>query len=177
MFPAVPPSLLLCQRENDGTVSCCTIGGTTDLNAGQAIDRTGVMMGLSFPCGKELDALSQHSLAEFGKIKVSVQGMNCSLSGLENKTKAMWEADACREDVAAYLFEYISRVLISLTENLRAEYPELPILYAGGVMSNSRIRKNLSYLDKVYFASPALSSDNACGTGLLAYEKFTREVL
>ena len=33
------------------------IGGTQDMNAGQAIDRTGVLMGLSFPCGKEMETL------------------------------------------------------------------------------------------------------------------------
>ena len=33
------------------------IGGTTDISAGQLIDRTGVLLGLDFPAGKALDAL------------------------------------------------------------------------------------------------------------------------
>ena len=33
---------------------CEIIGGTKDINAGQAIDRVGVAMGLTFPCGAEL---------------------------------------------------------------------------------------------------------------------------
>ena len=45
--------------EPQGRNVCCTkIGGTTDISAGQLIDRTGVMLGLSFPAGKALDALS-----------------------------------------------------------------------------------------------------------------------
>ena len=35
------------------------IGGTTDISAGQLIDRTGKLLGLDFPAGKQLDALSR----------------------------------------------------------------------------------------------------------------------
>ena len=34
------------------------IGETNDLNAGQAIDRVGVMMGLDFPCGRAMEQLA-----------------------------------------------------------------------------------------------------------------------
>ena len=34
------------------------IGGSADLHAGQAIDRIGVKMGLSFPCGREIERLA-----------------------------------------------------------------------------------------------------------------------
>lgn len=167
--------IVLCHKQPNGEISCEKLGGTSDLNAGQAIDRTGVRIGLRFPCGKELDSLSQGSTADFGSIRVSVKGLFCSLSGLENKTIGMLEngAEAC--DVAAFLFEYLSAVLRKLTMNLRAEYPTLPILFAGGVMSNSRIRENLSKIDNVFFASTALSSDNACGVGLLAAERYRTE--
>ncbi len=167
--------IVLCRKEQNGEIFCEKIGGTNDLNAGQAIDRTGVRMGLRFPCGKELDLLSRKSTADFGKIRVSVKGLSCSLSGLENKTVDMLENGAPAQDVAAFLFEYLSTVLQKLTENLRVKYPNLPILFAGGVMSNSRIRENLSKIDNVFFASPALSSDNACGVGLLAMEKYQAE--
>ena len=36
----------------------CPGCGTTDISAGQLIDRTGVLLGLPFPAGKHLDALS-----------------------------------------------------------------------------------------------------------------------
>lgn len=167
--------IILCEREPDGNILCERIGGTTDLNAGQAIDRTGVLMGMRFPCGKELDALSQSSDADFGKIKVSVKGFECSLSGLENKTKALIDSGTAKEDIAAFLFEYLSCVLEKLTMALFEEYKGTPVLFAGGVMSNTRIRKNLSKHKNVYFASAALSADNACGTALLAYNKYKTE--
>lgn len=167
--------IVLCSKKADGSIACEKIGGTTDLNAGQAIDRTGVMLGLRFPCGKELDEMSCSSSARFGKIKVSVEGLSCSVSGLENKTKTMAAQGVPPCDIAAFLFEYLSCVLGALTDNLKEKYSLLPVLFAGGVMSNTRIRKNLSKRANVFFASPELSSDNACGTSLLAYNKFKAE--
>ena len=166
--------IILC-RKQDGRILCDRIGGTNDLNAGQAIDRTGVLLGLQFPCGKELDGLSAFSNADFGKIKVSVDGLSCSLSGLENKTRDLIAKGAKKEDVAAFLFEYLSCVLTKLCTNVREEYKDIPILFAGGVMSNTRIRQNLSKLENVYFARRDLSSDNACGCALIACEKYNTE--
>lgn len=163
--------IVLCQRTPDGTFECARIGGTQDLNAGQAIDRAGVLMGIGFPCGAALDELSQQSSARFGKIKVSVNGLSCSLSGLENKTKKLIDEGMSPSDVAAFIFEYLSTVLTELCVNLRIEYPGVPILFAGGVMSNTRIRENVSSITDTYFAKRELSSDNACGAALLAYNK------
>lgn len=167
--------IVLCEKQSNGSILCDKIGGTCDLNAGQAIDRTGVRLGIPFPCGKALDELSRDSVADFGKIRVSVNGTECSLSGLENKTNDLMENGALPCDIAAFLFEYLSCVLSKLTDNIRVQYGKIPVLFAGGVMSNTRIRKNLSALPDVYFASPSLSSDNACGVGILAYERFLRE--
>ena len=70
---------------DNGKIDC--IGGTKDINAGQLIDRVGVKLGLTFPCGKELEAL-----ADFAAMKkegltpiTSLHGLFCNLSGLENK--------------------------------------------------------------------------------------------
>ncbi|MBR5528401.1 MAG: peptidase M22 [Clostridia bacterium] len=166
--------IVLCKMSG-ADIQCTRIGGTNDLNAGQAIDRTGVMLGMHFPCGKELDELSQKSSCAFGKIKISVKGLDCSLSGLENKTKALINDGVPSEDIAAFLFEYLSCALGKLTDNLQEIYGGLPIIFAGGVMSNSRIRTNLAQKENVFFASPALSSDNACGTALLAYKKYKEQ--
>jgi N6-L-threonylcarbamoyladenine synthase len=39
------------------TIEITKIGGSSDLNAGQFIDRIGVAMGMKFPCGQEMDKL------------------------------------------------------------------------------------------------------------------------
>jgi N6-L-threonylcarbamoyladenine synthase len=49
---------LLLVRPRGRTISCEIIGGTTDISAGQLVDRTGKLLGLSFPAGRELDALA-----------------------------------------------------------------------------------------------------------------------
>lgn len=47
----------LLRVNKDGQLGITEIGGTSDLNAGQFIDRVGVSMGLRFPCGQEMDKL------------------------------------------------------------------------------------------------------------------------
>lgn len=150
------------------------VGGTFDLTAGQAIDRVGVMLGLSFPCGKALEELSYNGVFP-KKCRISVKGCECNLSGLENLAAKMYKDGASREDVAAFTIEFILMTLDKMTENLIAEYPDLPLVYSGGVMSNTRIREYFSNKYGAYFASPEFSSDNAAGTALLAFDKYKDE--
>ncbi len=151
------------------------IGETADLNAGQAIDRAGVMMGLKFPCGPEMEKLALNNTEQISKPKISVKGLQCCLSGLENLSADVYKKTGSPETTSAYVFEYVAATLDKLTENLRAEYKNIPIIYAGGVMSNSIIKQRLSHREKVYFASPAFSADNAAGIALLCRRRHLRE--
>ena len=54
--------LLHVRSTTDGEIDCEKIGGTTDISAGQLIDRTGQLLGLDFPAGKALDALAGQRL-------------------------------------------------------------------------------------------------------------------
>ena len=49
------------------------IGGSSDLSAGQLIDRTGVLLELPFPAGKALDELSRQGSAEGFAVKLDGQ--------------------------------------------------------------------------------------------------------
>ena len=62
---------------------------------------------------------------------------------------------------------YIADTLSKMTEELLKKYGDLPVIFAGGVMSNSIIRAVLQSRFNVFFASPELSSDNAVGTAFL----------
>lgn len=152
------------------------IGGTKDLTAGQAIDRIGVMLGLKFPCGAELERLSE-SAATFQKPKISVNGLNCNLSGLENLARKQYELGVSREEIAAYTIEFILASLDKLTENLINKYPGLPLIYSGGVMSNKRIKSYFTSKYDAYFAAPEFSSDNAAGTALLCFDRYKKDLL
>ena len=89
------------------------------------------------------------------------------MSGLENLSADVYKKTQSPEATSAYVLEYVAATLDKLTENLRGEYPHIPIIYAGGVMSNSIIKQRLSHREGVYFSSPAFSADNAAGIALL----------
>ncbi len=162
---------LLVKPDKDEIIKAEIIAQSTDLKAGQAVDRAGVLLGLTFPCGKEIDALSQKSEKTY-KIKPSMKGLDCSLSGVENKTKAMIENGEKDEDIAKFVLTYIYSTLEKMTDLIIQKYGKLPLIYAGGVMSNTFIKSNiLNKFDNAYFAKPEFSCDNATGTAIYAYLK------
>ena len=146
------------------------IAHSLDLKAGQAVDRVGVMLGLQFPCGKEVDKLAQLSHKSY-KVKPVMKDENCCLSGLENICKKMKENGEKSEDICNFCISYIEATLKNMTEKLIMKYGNLPLVYAGGVMSNSIIRKSISSQFAGRFASHDFSSKNASGTALLSFYK------
>ena len=156
------------------------LGGSSDLNAGQAVDRAGVAMGMTFPCGAEMNAEAEAFVSAGGKLsgppaKISVSGLSCSLSGLENRAADLIARGASRGEVSLFVFDFIGRTLKKLAENAAAVTGSLPVVFAGGVMSNTLIKRILSELPRVYFADPAYSADNAVGIALLCREKYYAE--
>ncbi len=147
--------------------SVTLLGGTADLNAGQLIDRVGVMLGLPFPCGPALEALAETNTAPVPRPRIAVRGLSANLSGAENQAAALFEKTKNAPLVAAYVLDFVAKTLAALTEALFAEKGDLPVLYAGGVMCNRRIRRALSPLGETYFSEPAFSADNASGIALL----------
>lgn len=161
---------LIVTPDKDDIVKCTLVASSSDLKAGQAVDRTGVLLGLDFPCGKELDALSEKSDREFN-IKPSMQGINCSLSGVENKVKKMLADNESREDIAKFALSFVSASVLEMCKRVIKEYGELPILFSGGVSSNSLLRKTINENLNAYFAESEFSLDNASGTAVYAYLK------
>lgn len=146
---------------------------TLDINAGQLIDRTGVMLGLSFPCGRELDRLSRLCDEEI-KIRTSVNGLDCNLSGFQNKTQMLKAEGKSDEYIAKYAIEAVRATLLTMEKAVTQRYGKRPILYAGGVMSNSIIRSSFEK-DGVFFADPEFSSDNATGVAIIGSMKMHRK--
>lgn len=161
---------LLVSPSAKNIINVDLIGTSTDLKAGQAIDRVGLMLGLFFPCGPDLEALAKNSKKEF-KIKPSVKGFDCSLSGVENKCKKMVDDGEPHEDIALYCIKYIEAALMSMASSLADVHPGLHILFSGGVMSNSIIRESFEKRFDCSFAPPEFSSDNAVGIVVLTAMK------
>ena len=158
--------LLLVQPEGKNVV-CTKIGGTTDISAGQLIDRTGQLLQLPFPSGKHLDALSKEAvLKEVFPVKCS--NMEFSLSGVQNKVQQFHAKNGSPEETAAYALRCVAKAVYRATEQARDAYPGLPVVFSGGVASNSLLREVIAPLNPV-FAQPQFSTDNAMGVAVLAH--------
>ena len=160
--------LLLVEPEGKN-VKCTRIGGTTDISAGQLIDRTGQMLGLPFPAGKHLDAISMEATKK-ELFKVKCPATEFSLSGVQNKVQAYFEKTQNSAETAAYALRCVCYAVFSATKNAMAEYPHLPVVFSGGVASNAMLREILAPLNPV-FAKPEFSTDNAMGVAVLTYRQ------
>ena len=154
--------------EPDGqNVKCSKIGGTTDISAGQLIDRTGLLLGLPFPAGKHLDAISTDATcSDFFSVKCS--GFEFSLSGVQNKVQQYWDSSQNQADTAAFALHSICTAVKKATKNALKEYPSLPVVFSGGVASNSILRSELTEFSPI-FSQPQYSTDNAMGVAILAH--------
>ena len=152
----------------DKNFVCTKIGGTTDISAGQLIDRTGQLLGLPFPAGKHMDALSTEAVNK-DLFKVKCTDSVFSLSGVQNKVQQYHEHNNDTE-TAAYALRCIANAVYLATEQALAKYPGLPVVFSGGVASNALLRNAVAPLNPI-FAPPEFSTDNAMGIAILAQRK------
>lgn len=158
--------LLLVEPEGKN-VRAMRIGGSSDISAGQIMDRTGKLLGLSFPSGKVLDQLSAEiDNPEFFRVKTSE--LSFSFSGLENKVSSFASGMYAPEEIAAYAVRSVCDVIVRATKDALKVYPDLPVVFSGGVASNSTLRKQCARFNPV-FATPQLSTDNAMGIAILTW--------
>ena len=157
--------LLLVEPEGKNVV-CSRIGGTTDISAGQLIDRTGQLLQLPFPSGKHLDALSRDAQRK-DVFRVKCADMAFSLSGVQNKVQQYHQqhGDSC--ETAGYALRCVAKAVYLATEQALKAYPGLRVVFSGGVASNSLLREVIAPLDPI-FSQPQFSTDNAMGVAVLA---------
>ena len=158
--------LLLVEPEGKN-VTCTKLGGTTDISAGQLIDRTGQLLGLAFPSGKQLDELSRQ--AELRDVfRVKCDGCSFSLSGVQNKVQQFQERHSNPQETAAFALRCVAGAVYRATEQALKQFPGLPVVFSGGVASNSMLRQVMQPLSPI-FAQPQYSTDNAMGVAILAH--------
>ena len=159
---------LLLVKPEGFTVSAEIIGGTSDLAAGQLIDRTGVLLGLQFPAGKALDELYAQADTCY-EPRVKLKDLTFSLSGMENHVKALAAEGEKPANIARFTIDTISNIVWRATREAQKRYPGLPVLCSGGVASNSQLRAGMTNLYGAIFAEPKYSTDNAMGTAILTW--------
>ena len=156
--------LLLCHEAE----SITPLGTSSDLYAGQAVDRLGVKLGFPFPAGvyvSEQAALCTEKV----RPKVSVKGLTCSLSGLENQCTKLLAEGHDAPYVCKYCLLCVGETLVRMANNALAECPGLPVVFAGGVMSSDLIRTYVTNrVPNAHFVPGKFASDNAIGISILA---------
>ena len=166
----------LLRVEPEGhTVRAEVIGGTSDISAGQLVDRAGLLLGLPFPAGKALDGLYPEADGA-GFFRVKLNGLTFSLSGMENKVKELAEKGEKPANVARFTIDTIMDVLLRATREAQRKWPGLPVLCSGGVASNRQIRAALEQACSAVFAQPQYATDNALGVAILAHRALERGI-
>ena len=158
--------LLLVEPEGKN-VRCSRIGGTTDISAGQLIDRTGQLLELPFPSGKHIDALSKEAQMK-ETFQVKCPELEFSLSGVQNKVQRFHDQHGIPTETAAYALRCVAKAVYLATENALKRYPGYRVVFSGGVASNSMLREVISPLNPI-FSQPQFSTDNAMGVAVLAH--------
>ncbi|MDI6813171.1 MAG: O-sialoglycoprotein endopeptidase [Desulfitobacteriaceae bacterium] len=164
--------LLAISQHEPGSVNIRLLGGTTDLHAGQFVDRVGVRLGLGFPSGKELEKLAQGAApgAE-SLLPSSIRGFELSFSGVETAAQRLLEQGTPAADVARAVEGCIARTVAKLVERGLDRQGLSDVLLVGGVSANQFIRqalaRRLGQKARLYWAEPDWSRDNALGVAYL----------
>ena len=153
------------------------LGGASDLNAGQLVDRVGVALGLPFPAGPELEKLAIQGEAK-SAFPLSARDGEISFSGAEAQAMRMIAAgDSRAEDIAAEVYSYLARAVARLIRDGAAATGAKHALISGGVASSALLRtlvparlKRQEIRVELHWGRPELSGDNACGVALIGEE-------
>lgn len=169
---------MLCYRQGDLSI----VGGSSDLQAGQLVDRIGVKLGLPFPSGPALEQLALRGQAK-GEVGVSMKGCFCQLSGAETRLSRWIDAgEHAPEDIAAEVYDLLCRSILRMVQAGLEETGLSVALLAGGVASSAHLRRLIQgRIEKrrlrmrVSFARPEYAGDNAVGVALIGRERYRRE--
>ncbi len=154
--------------KDNGRYSVTIVSDSADITLGQLIDRVGVAMHLDFPCGAQMEKLASESLINFNVHIKKSQHIN--LSGFENKALNLLHEGKTKEEVSSFVL----KVCLEAVEVMLCNRSDkaLPVLFSGGVSSNSLIRRYVCAHYDAYFAPPVYSADNSIGIAALARDNF-----
>ncbi|MDK1727060.1 tRNA (adenosine(37)-N6)-threonylcarbamoyltransferase complex transferase subunit TsaD [Dellaglioa algida] len=164
------------------------IGETRDDAAGEAYDKVGRVLGMTYPSGKEIDELAHTGKDTFNFPRAMIKDDNYdfSFSGLKSAfINTVHHADQLgetldRADLATSFQQSVVDVLAEKTLRACHEYDIKQLILAGGVAANkglrARLEADMEKMDTVEFvkAPIKLCGDNAAMIGAAGYVEFLK---
>lgn len=175
--------LVYVKKEGDYKI----LGETRDDAVGEAYDKVGRVMGLTYPSGKVIDELAHEGLDlyNFPRAMIHEAGYEFSFSGLKSAFinlvhHAEQTGEILRnEDLSASFQAAVLDVLMTKTLSALTEFPEIKTLVvAGGVAANLGLRERLSAEIKnvkVIVPPLRLCGDNAGMIASAAYHQLQQQ--
>lgn len=174
-FSGGTSEILLAEKEGQGRYHLTLKAFGNDLHAGQFVDRIGVLLGLQFPCGGELEKLAMGHKGDIPSVKIWVKDGEFSFSGQETAIRRMAEQGTASATVARAVEHTIAKTMKKVFQELFDATGVSTVLLAGGVMCNGYIKNYLREQlpdASLYFADPRYASDNAVGVAALTLQRF-----
>ena len=162
------------------------LGRTRDDAAGEAFDKVARAVGLGYPGGPKIDKAAKEGnpqAIKFPRARVDGNVYDFSFSGLKsavlnhiNHANMMGE-EINIPDLLASFQNAVVDFLVSHTVEAAKEYGFKKVAIAGGVASNSALRKGMKEACEkneiaFYYPSPIYCTDNAAMIGTAAYYEF-----
>jgi len=167
------------------------LGSTMDDAAGECFDKTGKLMGLTYPAGPEIDRLAEQGnpkAFDFPRPLLHDASDDFSFSGLKTSVryflrdhpKLLDDAQRVR-DLCASIQEAIVEVLVTKTIRAAKRNGMRCVTASGGVTCNRALRRELETACKregftLRLAEKELCTDNAAMIGILAERKLLHNV-
>ncbi len=169
------------------------LGKSLDDACGEAFDKTGKLLGLGYPGGPYIEQLAKiaeqngninsysfptkisdlqnrYSFSYSGIKTAVIDVVRKETSQFKGKVSGINLSDKLKQSIAHSFQEAALTQLLNRTQNALQDFPDVQsVLIAGGVAQNKRFREIFSVLPQpIYFAPPALCSDNATMIALQA---------
>ena len=162
------------------------LGRTRDDAAGEAFDKVARAIGLGYPGGPKIDKISKEGNPDaisFPRAHIAESVYDFSFSGLKSAVLNYLNGARMKgekivvADVAASFQKAVTDVLVEHAMMAVKEYGFDKLAIAGGVASNSTLRKEMELACeknqiKFYHPSPILCTDNAAMIGAAAYYEY-----
>lgn len=165
--------IIVSEEISPGKLNLNLLSGSSDLNAGQFIDRLGKAMGLGFPSGPQLEVLACNAESNLPLLTTAVYGSTVSFSGPASQAERLLQGGCSKPGLARAIEVCIAdSLIVALKHELKKNSGYDGLLVVGGVASNQFIRQRLKdsigeYIS-LHFALPKFASDNAVGLAVQA---------